>query len=359
MKIEHKEITVREITKGYVDSDEKGVRGYSGKLDIRPPYQREFIYKAKQRDAVINTVKKGFPLNTMYWSVRGDGDFEVIDGQQRTISFCQYVAGDFSFEDLGFHNLPADLQEQILDYKLTVYLCSGTDSERLDWFRTINIAGEKLTDQELRNAVYAGPWVTDAKKHFSKTGCAAYGLGSDYMSGSPIRQDYLETVIRWINDGEIEAYMAENQHKSDANPLWLYFQAVIAWVKATFPETRSEMKSVAWGELYNDHKDDELDAVKLEKEVGRLMADEDVTKKSGIYPFLLNGKEKLLNIRAFSPNQRREAYERQKGICSTCHKHFAIEKMHADHIKAWNKGGKTEADNCRMLCSDDNLAKGG
>jgi hypothetical protein len=359
MKIEHQEITVRELTAGYIDSDEEGVRGYSGKLDIRPPYQREFIYKDKQRDAVINTIKKGLPLNTMYWSVREDGDFEVIDGQQRTISFCQYVAGDFSFEDLAFHNLPTDLQDQIYDYKLTVYLCSGTDSERLDWFRTINIAGEKLTDQELRNAVYAGPWVTDAKKHFSKTECAAYGLGSDYMSGSPIRQDYLETVIKCINDGEIEAYMAKNQHKPDANPLWLYFQAVIAWVKATFPQTRSEMKSVPWGDLYNAHKDDALDAAKLEKEVSRLMADEDVTKKSGIYPFLLNGKEKSLNIRAFSPNQRREAYERQKGVCSTCGEHFEIEEMHADHIKAWNKGGKTEAANCRMLCSADNLAKGG
>ena len=359
MKIEHQEITVRELTDGYVDNDEEGVRGYSGKLDIRPPYQREFIYKDKQRDAVINTIKKGFPLNTMYWSVREDGNFEVIDGQQRTISFCQYVAGDFSFEDLGFHNLPADIQEQILDYKLTVYLCSGTDSERLDWFRTINIAGEKLTDQELRNAVYAGPWLTDAKKHFSKTGCAAYGLGSDYMSGSPIRQDYLETVIKWINNGEIEAYMAENQHKPDANPLWLYFQAVMAWVTATFPEQRKEMKSVPWGELYNEHKDDELDAVELEKEVARLMIDENVTKKSGIYPFLLNGKEKLLNIRAFSPNQRCEAYERQKGVCATCGEHFEIEEMHADHIEAWNKGGKTESENCRMLCSADNLAKGG
>ena len=359
MKIEPKQITVREITKDYIDDDEEGVRGYSGKLDIRPPYQREFIYKDKQRDAVINTIKQGFPLNTMYWMVRDDGGFEIIDGQQRTVSFCQYVAGDFSFENLAFHNLPADIQEEILDYELTIYHCSGTDSERLDWFRTINIAGEKLEDQELLNAVYEGPWVTDAKRRFSKRGSPAYGLGNDYMSGSPIRQKYLETVIKWINGGEIEAYMDENRLKPDANPLWLYFQAVIAWVKATFPETRSEMKSVAWGELYNDHKDDELDAVKLEKEVSRLMADEDVTKKSGIYPFLLNGKEKSLNIRAFSPNQRREAYERQKGVCPVCHEHFAIEKMHADHIKAWNKGGKTEAANCRMLCSADNLDKGG
>jgi hypothetical protein len=291
--------------------------------------------------------------------VRDDGGFEIIDGQQRTVSFCQYVAGDFSFENLSFHNLPGNIQEKILDYELMVYHCSGTDSERLDWFRTINIAGEKLEDQELLNAVYEGPWVTDAKRHFSRPGGAAYGLGGDYMSGSPIRQKYLETVIKWINGGEIEAYMDENRLKPDANPLWLYFQAVIAWVKATFPETRSEMKSVPWGELYNEHKEDALDATKLEKDVSRLMEDEEVGSKPGIYSFLLNGKEKLLNIRAFSSNQRREAYERQKGVCATCGEHFEIEEMHADHIKPWNKGGKTEAANCRMLCSADNLAKGG
>ncbi len=184
----------------------------------------------------------------MYWAVRDDGDFEVIDGQQRTISFCQYVEGDFAFEGRYFHNLQSDEQEQILDYKLMVYLCSGTDSEKLDWFRTINIAGEKLTDQELRNAVYAGSWVTDAKRYFSKTGCPAYAIGSDYMTGTPIRQDYLETVIKWINDGDIEGYMAKHQHKPNANELWLYFQKVIDWVKATFPTYRKEMKGVEWGD---------------------------------------------------------------------------------------------------------------
>jgi len=219
MKIELHEITVRDLTSGYQDNDEDGVVAYSGKLDIRPPYQREFIYKDRQRDAVIETIAKDFPLNVMYWAVREDGDYEVIDGQQRTISICQYVEGDFAFKDRYFHNLQGDEQEQILDYKLMVYLCSGLDSEKLEWFRTINIAGEKLTDQELRNAVYSGPWVTDAKRFFSKTGCAAYNLGSEYMTGSPIRQDYLETVIDWINDGAIEPYMAKQQNKPNANEL--------------------------------------------------------------------------------------------------------------------------------------------
>jgi HNH endonuclease/Protein of unknown function DUF262 len=359
VKIELKEIKVRNLADGYEDNDEAGVVGYSGKLDIRPPFQREFIYKDKQRDAVIDTVTRDFPLNVMYWSVRDGGDFEVIDGQQRTISLCQYVEGDFAYKGRYFHNLQSDEQEQILDYKLMVYLCSGTDSERLDWFKTINIAGEKLTDQELRNAVYAGSWVTDAKRYFSKTGCPAYAIGSDYMTGTPIRQDYLETVIEWINDGDIEGYMAKQQHKPNANELWLYFQKVMAWVKATFPKVRREMRAVQWGELYNEFKDAELDSAKLEEQVASLMADEDVTKKRGIYSYVLDGQEKHLNIRAFSPNQRREAYERQKGICPVCKKHFEFEEMEADHITPWHAGGKTEAANCKMLCKEDNRRKSG
>ena len=184
MNIELKEITVRKLAEGYTDNAEEGVVGYGGKLDIRPPFQREFIYKDKQRDAVINTLTKDFPLNVMYWSVREDGNFEIIDGQQRTISVCQYIIGDFAFLDRYFHNLQTDEQEQILDYKLMIYLCSGTDSEKLEWFKIINIAGERLTDQELRNAVYAGSWVSDAKRYFSKNGCVAYQIGSDYLSGS-------------------------------------------------------------------------------------------------------------------------------------------------------------------------------
>jgi HNH endonuclease/Protein of unknown function DUF262 len=359
MKIELKEMKVRDLTDGYEDNDEAGVVGYSGKLDIRPPYQREFIYKDKQRDAVIDTITRDFPLNVMYWAVRDDGDYEVIDGQQRTISICQYVEGDFAFEDRYFHNLQPDEKEQILDYKLMVYLCSGTDSEKLEWFKTINIAGENLADQELRNAVYAGSWVSDAKRHFSKTGCPAYGIGSDYMKGTPIRQDYLETVIKWINDGDIEGYMAKQQHKPNANELWLYFQNVMAWVVVTFPKYRKEMNGVQWGELYNEFKDAELDSAKLEGEVAALMADEDVTRKRGIYPYVLDGQERHLNIRAFSANQKREAYERQGGTCPVCGQHFELGEMEADHITPWHEGGKTEAANCQMLCRDDNRRKGG
>ncbi len=359
MNIELEEITVRKLANGYEDNEENGVVGYGGKLDIRPPYQREFIYKDKQRDAVINTLTREFPLNVMYWAVREDGNYEIIDGQQRTISVCQYVNGDFSYEKRYFHNLQDDEQEQIYNYKLMVYLCSGTDSERLDWFRTINIAGEELTDQELRNAVYAGSWVSEAKRHFSKNGCPAYGMGGDYLNGTAIRQDYLETTIKWISNDDIEHYMAEHQREPNANELWLYFQSVINWAKAVFPKYRKEMKGIQWGFLYNEFKDQKFDSKKLEEEIAKLMEDEDVTNKKGIYSYVLTRKEKHLNIRAFSPNQKREAYERQKGICVVCKEHFEIEEMEADHITPWHEGGKTTEENCQMLCKDDNRRKSG
>jgi hypothetical protein len=232
MNIDLKEITVQKLTDSFKDNAEAGVTGYAGRLDIRPPYQREFIYKDKQCDAVIDTVRKDFPLNVMYWAVRDDAHYEVIDGQQRTVSICQYVNGDYSIRELAFHNLQNDQRQQILDYKLMVYFCSGTDSEKLEWFKTINIAGEGLTNQELRNAVYAGPWTADAKRYFTKTGWPASGLASDYLRGSPIRQDYLETAIELHSEGTIEEYMSQHQHDSNATPLWHYFQTVINWAKA-------------------------------------------------------------------------------------------------------------------------------
>lgn len=359
MKIELKEITIRELAEDYKDNSEGGVKGYGGKLNIRPPYQREFIYKDKQRDAVINTLTRNFPLNVMYWAVCEDGTYEVVDGQQRTISICQYIEGEFAFNEKYFHNLQKDEREQILNYKLMIYLCSGTDSQKLEWFKTINIAGEKLTDQELRNAVYAGSWLADAKRYFSKTVCPAYSIGADFLTGSPIRQEFLETVISWISNGEIEAYMAKQQHKPNANELWLYFQSVINWVKATFNKYRREMKGVEWGSLYADFKDVEFDSIKLELEIAKLMEDEDVSKKKGIYAYVLTRKDKHLSIRAFTDNNKREAYEKQKGVCTVCKEHFEIHDMEADHITPWHDGGKTNAVNCQMLCKEDNRRKSG
>jgi len=261
--------------------------------------------------------------------------------------------------NLYFHNLTDTDKEQILNYKLMIYFCEGKDKEKLDWFKIINIAGEQLTDQELRNAIYTGPWLTDAKRYFSKTGCPAYGVASDYLRGSAIRQDYLETVIDWISNGKIEQYMSEHQHKSNAKESWLYFQNVINWTKVVFPKYRKEMKGVDFGILYNEFKNKKFDSGKLEKEITKLMQDEDVTKKSGIYPYVLTRNEKFLNIRVFTPNQKREAYERQKEKCAKCKKHFEIEEMEGDHIKLWSEGGKTVAENCQMLCKDDHREKSG
>ncbi|MFH1781601.1 MAG: DUF262 domain-containing protein [Patescibacteria group bacterium] len=360
MKIELKEITIRELTNGFEDNAEAGVVGYGGKLDIRPPYQREFIYNDKQRDAVIHTVTKDFPLNVMYWAVREDGNFEIIDGQQRTISVCQYVNGDFSVNGLAFHNLTKDKQEQILNYGLTVYFCSGTDSEKLEWFETINIAGEKLTNQELRNAVYSGSWVTDAKKYFSKTGCVAYQIGSDYWNCSPIRQDYLETGIKWISDDEIKQYMSDHQQDQNAAPLWRYFQDVITWVETTFVKKRAKfMRGVDWGTLYNQYKDEQFNTEEIEKEIEQLILDDDVTKKSGIYPYILTRDEKYLSIRAFTPAIKQKVYEKQKGICVYCKKHFKLEETEADHITPWHEGGRTNEDNCQLLCKNCNRTKSG
>lgn len=359
MKIELKEISIKEVSEGYVNDDEEGVVGFKGKLNIRPKYQREFVYRDKQRDAVMVTVRKNFPLNVMYWVKNKDGTYEVMDGQQRTISVCEYISGKFSLNYQYFHNLEEDEKKQILNYKLMVYFCEGTDKEKLDWFKTINIAGEKLYDQELRNAIYTGTWLTDTKRHFSKNGCPAYNLAKDYMKGSPIRQDYLQTAISWISDDNIDEYMAKNQNKPNANELWLYFQNAVNWVKVVFPKYRKEMKGIDYGVLYNEFKDKQFDSKKLEKEIVELMLDEDVTKKSGIYPYVITRNEKYLSIRSFTDNQKRESYERQKGICPKCKEQFEIEEMEADHITPWHEGGNTTAKNCQMLCKHDNRIKSG
>ena len=362
MKIELNEIPVSDVVKGYKDSAENGVVGYEGRLNIRPAFQREFIYKEKQRNEVLNTVRNNFPLNVMYWVKSGEESYEMLDGQQRTISVCQYVNGDFSIQYQYFHNLTKDEQQQILDYKLMIYICDGTDKEKLDWFKIINIAGEQLTTQELRNAIYTGEWLTDAKKYFSKTNCPAYNIAGEYLKGSAIRQDYLETVIKWIaaKEGkEIEDYMAEYQHEPSAKELWLYFNSVITWVKAIFPKYRREMKGIEWGIYYNKFGTRKFDPKALEAKIITLMEDEDITRHAGIYEYLIDGEERHLSLRAFSEKMKRTAYEKQKGICPVCKEHFDYEKMEGDHITPWHLGGKTTSENCQMLCQSDNRTKSG
>lgn len=363
MNIEQIHVTVRDLCENYCNDEEEGVSGYGGRLDIRPRYQREFVYKSKQRDEVIRSVLAGLPLNVMYWCRvhGGEVEYEVLDGQQRTISLCEYVDGSFSVDSMYFYNQPADVQNRILDYELFVYVCDGTDSERLKWFKIINIAGEKLTVQELRNATYAGPWVSDAKRFFSKSNGPASILAGDYVKGAPNRQEVLETAIRWAADADgdssIEDYMARHQSSHSAQPLWSYFMSVIDWVKAIFPVYRKQMKGLEWGLLYNRNKGRDLDPDALEARVSELMQDEDVTKKAGIYEYLLTGDERKLSIREFSDKQKREAYEKQGGICPRCGKWFEIGQMEADHIKPWSKGGPTTSENCQMLCKDCNRTK--
>ncbi len=369
MIIDKIQITIKELCEGYEEKGVEGIEGivaYGGKLDVRPAYQREFVYDPKERDEVIRTVKKNFPLNTMYWAEIDKDKYELMDGQQRTISICRYAAESertFTVDEKYYFNLDEDIQKIIDDYPLDIYICKGTASEIHEWFKVINIAGKPLTQQELRNTAYTGTWLSDAKIHFSKPNCAAYNMSKDYVGGSPIRQELLQKAIEWIIDlkqmDKIEDYMALHQHDQNANELWMYFRNVIDWVKLTFPVYRKYMKSVEWGPLFNKYKDVLFNTDELEEKIKELMMDDDVSDKKGIYYYVLNGNEKYLNIRAFTDSMKRAAYERQNGICPSCGKHFEYEQMHGDHIVAWHNGGKTNAENCQMLCTKCNWNKSG
>ena len=376
MKIELRKITVRELTEGYEDNEELGVRGFGGKLDIRPSYQREFIYDDKKRDAVITTVKKNFPLNVMYWATRDDDEevpYEVMDGQQRTISICQYVNGDFAYMFQYFHNLTEAERNQILNYELMVYVCSGSDKEKLDWFETINIAGEQLTAQELRNAIYAGPFVTDAKRYFSKRNCAAENLGKDLMNGKSNRQELLETALKWIAvhlstanfQQTIEGYMAEHQHDPNASQLWQYFMSVITWANATFYVQNREKitRGLNWGKLYEDFHNTILDKDKIDEKISELLIDDEVEKKKGIIPYILTGDEHHLGLRGFPEKIKLSIYEKQHHHCANpnCpqgNHEFEYNDMEGDHITPWREGGRTVIENCQMLCKECNRRKG-
>lgn len=368
MRIELHHIPISELVKKYTDNGENGVFGYNGKLNIRPPYQREFIYKEEQRNAVIDSILNGFPINVMYWNVCGKGKYEIIDGQQRTVSICQFYNGEFSIRfnnNIRYFGTLADLQDKFLNYELSVYFCTGTETERMKWFQTINIAGEELTKQEIRNAIYHGTFTTDAKRMFSKADCRGYDKGKDYLTGSHIRQDYLEKALKWFvkgGDEEVETYMAQHRNDANANELWLYFNSVIEWIETTFHPTDEQkkiMKGVEWGPLYDKYSKSKkkIDLKKVNAEYKKLMLDDDVTKKSGIYPFILTRDPKYLSLREFSKAQKLAAYKRQKGICKKCGKKFGIDDMEADHIKPWSNGGKTTPDNCQLLCKDCNRRK--
>ena len=371
MTIKQIEVTVGDITKGYVNNDEQGVRGYDGLLDIRPPYQREFIYNEKEQQAVIHTVLQGYPLNVMYWVKRAEDaecPYEVMDGQQRTLSLCEYVAGKFSYDFKNFFNQPGDIQKKILDYPLTIYVCEGEASEKLEWFKTINIAGKPLNEQEINNAIFAGPFVSDAKKHFSKTNSGAARLGKDLVNGTPIRQDFLKVALEWIAEHEtrqghrqsVVGYMAAHQHDPNANNLWTYFQTVLNWAITNFDMKKFKkiMKGLDWAYLYDKYGLETLDTAALGKRISELMRDSEIQKLSGIIPYVLTGDEHYLDLRAFPEDIKLMAWEAQNHICPKCGKEFDYEFMEGDHITSWRDGGRTVVENCQMLCRECNRRKG-
>jgi hypothetical protein len=371
MTIKRINITVGEITDGYINNDEQGVRGYGGLLDIRPPYQREFIYNDKEQQAVITTVLAGYPLNVMYWVKRSEDaecPYEVMDGQQRTLSLCEYVAGKFSYDFKNFFNQPADIQKKILDYPLDIYVCEGTPSEKLGWFQTINLAGKPLNDQEINNAIFAGPFVTDAKKHFSKSNCGAYRLGKDLVNGTPIRQDFFKKALEWMADHEtrqghrqtLVGYMGDHQHDPNANNLWTYFQTVLNWAITNFDMKKFKkiMKGLDWAELYDRFGSTALDTVGLAKRISALMRDGDIQKQSGIIPYVLTGDERYLDLRAFPEDIKLAVWEKQGHKCPHCGREFDYELMEGDHITPWREGGRTVIENCQMLCIECNRRKG-
>ena len=379
------DITIKDICDGFIynELEGKGLYGLSGKLTIQPEYQRNYIYADGEKDvAVIDSILKGYPLGIIYFNIVGNDDYEVLDGQQRITSIGRFVTGKFAIKDSKgmeqyFSSLSSDIQEKILNTTLLIYLCEGTESEIKEWFKTINIAGIPLNKQELRNAIYSGPFVTAAKAKFSNSQNSNIQKWSAYISGDVKRQDYLETALNWVSKGKINEYMSLHRQDTEINELSRYFDAVIEWVNATFIDTHKEMKGLDWGNLYETYHTKRYDANKLKNDIDTLMADEFVTNKKGIFEYVLGGcnDKKLLNIRVFDKSIIKTVYAKQtaeakkKGIsnCPMCAKSgdkskstkiYAINEMDADHVTAWSNGGSTSIDNCQMLCSTCNRVKG-
>ena len=382
MEITKKSITIRELCEGYVNESETqiedAVKAYGGKLCVRPAFQRAFVYDKKQENAVIDTAMKGFPLNIMYWVDNGDGTYDCLDGQQRTISLCNFVDGVSSFEAPWFNGgkknyihtiqrIDPDMYERFMNYELEVYICQGAKSERMEWFRTINIAGEELYPQELRNANYVSPWLTDAKRYFSKANasstakCPAERIGGQYTNKNANRQEILAQVISWrigsTEDTDICQYMEDHIHDKDASDLWNYFNEVIDWINEVFPGTYDKgMASVNWGYLYNNFSDEDLDPDEISNKFDELIdfkaskeLDVSVAK---IVEYCITRDESLLKHRKFSEVQRTSLYNKQKGICPDCGQHYLKADMHAHHIIPWYNGGLTEINNGVMLCKE-------
>lgn len=383
------ELTVEDICAGftYSELEQKGLFGWGGKLTIQPEYQRHYIYGDGKKDVeVIKSLLKGYPLGLIYFVKTADDHYEVLDGQQRITSFGRYLTGRFSIKDddgrdKQFTGLSQDKQRKLRESKLTIYVCKGTESEIKSWFETINIAGVQLTEQEKRNAIFSGPFVSAAKAVFSNSNNTEMVKWRTYINGDPKRQGILEEALRWVaeaeNDkGRIDAYMSAHRNNPNIKELVNYFDSVISWVNTTFIDVHDKMRGLQWGRLWRTYHNTGYDPNKLSSRISELLADEQVTDKSGIWEYVLGGEQdtNLLNVRVFDKKTSRKVYERQtqkaktegKSNCPLCavghesrrDKIWSFNEMEADHVTAWSRGGATNEENCQMLCKMHNRAKG-
>jgi hypothetical protein len=384
MKTELRHYTVEQICEGFVynELEGKGLFGLAGRLTIQPEYQRNYIYADGKRDvAVVDSLLKGYPLGLIYFNKVDDESVEVLDGQQRITSFGRFVAGKFAITDANgmqqyFGGLSDDQRKRILDSDILVYECSGTESEIKQWFKTINIAGVPLNEQELLNAIYSGPFVTAGKAEFSNSQNANIQKWSSYVKGAANRQDFWATALDWVSKSNVDDYMSKHRNDKNINGVKTYFNAVIDWVAGTFLTVEKQMCGLEWGRLYEEYHQTAYNPTKIDAEVQRLLSDEFVDNKRNIFEFVLGGSKdtKLLQVRVFDKSTSSKVYKKQTAeaeksgtsncpLCSVGHdankaKIWAIDAMEADHVTAWSKGGATDAANCQMLCTTHNRAKG-
>lgn len=378
------DITVKDICDGFVynELEGKGLFGLSGRLTIQPEYQRNYFYADGKKDvAVIESILKGYPLGLIYFNKVDDEKLEVLDGQQRITSFGRYVTNKFAVKDENgmeqyFSGIAADKQKKILDTKLLIYECEGTESEIKDWFKTINIAGVPLNDQELLNAVYSGPFVTLAKQEFSNSQNANIQKWSAYINGAVNRQEYLECALDWVSKGNIGDYMSRHRYDNNITELKTYFNCVIDWISAVFSDVESEMRGLEWGRLYETYHNTAYDPAKVSQQVHSLIEDPYIKNRKGIFEYILGGSvdTRLLDVRVFDDATKKAVYSKQTAIakssglsnCPLCaigpdankNKIWNLSDMDADHVSAWSKGGTTDIENCQMLCKTHNRAKG-
>lgn len=378
------DITIEKLCEGFVynEFEEKGLFGLNGKLVIQPEYQRNYIYNDGKKDvAVINSLLNGYPIGLIYFNKNGE-KYEVLDGQQRITSIGRFITNKFAVKiddyERNFDSLDKDIQQQLLQTKLTIYICEGTEKEIKDWFQTINIVGVPLNEQELLNAVYSGQFVNLCREEFSNSQNSNIQKWECYISGNVKRQDFLHTALEWVSKGNVSEYMAKHRTDDNINEIKKYFNSVIDWLNSTFKTVDSTMCGLDWGRIYETYHKESYDINKLDERIKQLLEDWQVTDKKGIYEFVLSGEtmenRKFLNIRIFDKSTIKSVYSKQtneaikNGIsnCPMCaaaggsnkNRIYKENEMDADHATAWSKGGATDISNCVMLCKTHNRSKG-